>query len=387
MFDLKPGHENGGPFKEIQTATPGIRISEHLSKIARHMDKMALIRSMSTKEGEHARAAAEMRTGYAAEGPIRFPLLGSLVAKELGDDGAALPHFVQIGLPNFVLGSTPGGAGFLGPRYAPLLLGDQMRTGEQLRPSDAEHLKSLRITDLTPDGNVTPEDSKARIELLQQMQKDFEACHKGLPLASRHTAYDRALRLLQTSDAEVFDLQTEPEKSRDAYGTTRFGQGCLLARRLVEKGVPFVEVSGTDARWDSHSANFQLQKEMSELIDTPWAALLEDLKQRGLLDSTLVIWMGEFGRTPKINGSAGRDHFPLAWTTVLCGGGIKTGQVIGRTGKDGMSVEDRPVSLPDFLATVCQALGIDHTRQNVSNIGRSIRIVDKSAKPISELLG
>jgi uncharacterized protein (DUF1501 family) len=239
---------------------------------------------------------------------------------------------------------------------------------------------------MTPPEDVTDEESAARLSLLHEMQKDFETTHKGRVLDSRHSAYERAVKLMQTTAATVFDLEKEPQKARDAYGQDPFGQSCLLARRLVEHGVPFVEVNGSSPGWDSHGDNFTQQQRMSELIDTPWAALMSDLKERGLLDSTLIIWMGEFGRTPKINQQNGRDHFPLAWTTVLAGGGIKGGQAVGKTSEDGMSVEERPVSQSDFLATVCKILGIDHSKQYVSNIGRPIRIVDAKARAVTEVV-
>ena len=179
---------------------------------------------------------------------------------------------------------------------------------------------------------------------------------------------------------------------RDAYGRNLFGQGCLLARRLVERGVPFVEVTlagvnGSNAfGWDTHNQNFEAVKRLSGVLDPAWGTLMEDLKQRGLLDSTLIVWMGEFGRTPKINNQQGRDHFPGAWSTVLAGGGIKGGQAYGKTSADGNKVETRPTSVGDFLATICQALGIDPLKQNNSNVGRPIRIAEPTAKPIKEIV-
>jgi uncharacterized protein (DUF1501 family) len=191
--------------------------------------------------------------------------------------------------------------------------------------------------------------------------------------------------------ARAFSLEEEKPALRDAYGRNLFGQGCLLARRLVERGVPFVEVTlggvnGGAFGWDTHNNNFERVKQLSEVLDAAWAALMRDLKDRGLLDSTLIIWMGEFGRTPTINQGTGRDHFPTAWSTVLAGGGIKGGGPVGRTSKDGSAVEERPVSAQDFLATVCEALGVDPLKQNQSNVGRPIRIVDKCAKPIKEII-
>jgi uncharacterized protein (DUF1501 family) len=189
---------------------------------------------------------------------------------------------------------------------------------------------------------------------------------------------------MKESAAKAFDLTEEKAKTRDAYGRNRFGLGCLLARRLVERGVPFVEV--TLGGWDTHDNNFAQVKNLCDTLDPAWAALLADLKDRGLLEITTVVWMGEFGRTPGINPRNGRDHYPNAWSVVLGGGGIKGGQAIGKTSNDGMKVEERPVSVPDLLATICHAIGIDPAKQNMSNVNRPIRIVDQSAKPITEAL-
>jgi uncharacterized protein (DUF1501 family) len=199
--------------------------------------------------------------------------------------------------------------------------------------------------------------------------------------------------LMRSSAAKAFELEEEPASVRDAYGRTAFGQGCLLARRLVEQGVPFVEVSlsaadgAMAAGWDTHQQNFDAVKKLSEVLDPAWAALMNDLRGRGLLDSTLIVWMGEFGRTPKINPRGGRDHFPGAWSTVLAGGGIEGGQAHGRTSADGMAVEEGAVSVPDLMATICTALGIDPRKQNESGLGRPIRIADPQGKPIDEVLG
>jgi uncharacterized protein (DUF1501 family) len=378
-FDLKPGHANGGPFKETATNVPGIKISEHLPKIAKFGDRMAIVRGMSTKEGDHGRAAQFLHTGYLPSGPVQYPTLGSLVAKELADEESALPSFVSI--DSFRAFGT-GGSGFLGPQYAPLVLAPT-----NFQATDADYAGALRVPDLAPSANVTRAQSDARIGLLREMQKEFGDSHGGAASHSRATAYDRAVRLMQTDAAKAFDLDQEKAELRDRYGRNLFGQGCLLARRLVEQGVPFVEVAlsradGVPIGWDTHGENFDGVKRLSDVLDPAWATLMTDLKERGLLDTTLIVWMGEFGRTPKINGGNGRDHFPNAWTTVLAGGGIKGGQVVGKTSRDGMAVEERPVSVPDFLATVCQALGIDPEKQNQSNVGRPIRIVDKAAKPL-----
>jgi hypothetical protein len=386
-WDLKPGHPNGGPYKETPSAVPGIRISEHLPKIATHMDRMVLMRSMQTKEGDHGRATFLMRTGYFPQGPVDFPSIGALVAKELGNDASDLPSFVSIA-PYRVINPAAFGSGFLGPQYAPLIVGD---LGTQLGPQGGDYEKSLKVQDLELSPEVTRQESDARVNLLQNLERDFLAQHPGAAPLSHQTAYTRAVRLMRSSASRAFNLDEEPAVLRDAYGRNQFGQGCLLARRLIERGVPFVEVTlggvnGQQFAWDTHQRNFEVVKTLSQALDPAWGTLVEDLKVRGLLDTTLIVWMGEFGRTPKINPQGGRDHFPDAWSTVLAGGGIKGGQVVGRTSADGTTIEERPVAVPDFLATVCHALGIDPLKYNDSNIGRPIHIVDKSAKPIREIL-
>jgi hypothetical protein len=376
-FDLKPGHANGGEFKEIATNASGMNISEHLPKIAKFGDRMAIVRSMSTKEGDHGRATFLMRTGYLPVGSIQFPTLGSLVSKELGNDDSDLPNFVSIA-PERFLSPSAFGAGFLGPQYAPLVVGNN---GLPV-PNAPE--AALTVQDLNLPSGITADESESRVGLLHALENDFISSRPGLSTQSHRAAYDRALRLMRSQAARAFNLEEEPVKLRDAYGRNQFGQGCLLARRLVERGVPFVEV--TLGGWDTHQDNFNQVKRLSQTLDPAWATLMEDLKSRGLLDTTLIVWMGEFGRTPQIQKGrgqgGGRDHFPNAWSTVLAGGGIKGGQVVGKTSPDGMRVEERPVPVTDFLATVCAALGIDHTKQNQSNVGRPIRIVDKAATPI-----
>lgn len=385
-FDLKPGHANGGPYREIDTNAPGLRISEHLPKLARFGDRMAVVRSMTTKEGEHQRATFLLRTGQMPQGPIQYPPIGPLVAKELADAANPLPSSVSIA-PYRFFAPAAYGPGFLGPRFAPLVVGESAIFVQQ--PGNA-YEQALKVQDLDRPLDVEAAHAESRMDLLRTMQGDFLARHGGSSALSHYTAYERAVRLMKTAGGKAFDLDEEPAPLRDAYGRNIFGQGCLLARRLVERGVPFVEVtlSGVNNQafgWDTHAQNFDAVMRLSQILDPAWATLMEDLKARGLLDSTLIVWMGEFGRTPKINANRGRDHYPNAWSTVLAGGGIKGGQAIGKTSADGTTVEQRPVSVQDFLATICVALGIDPMKQNQSNVGRPIRIVDKSARPIQEV--
>jgi uncharacterized protein (DUF1501 family) len=367
-FDLKPAHTNGGPFKEIATTASGVRISEHLPKLAGQMKHLAVLRSMRTREGDHERATAHLRTGYLPLGSIRFPALGALVSNELADMDADLPGFVSV-MPQGAFAQSAVAVGFLGPRHAPLVVAG---SGETLKVED------LKLP------SVSTERSQRRLELLREMEANFLASRSGPGTASHVTAYDRAARLGREAAAQAFDLSQEKDSVRDQYGRSLFGQGCLMARRLVERGVPFVEV--TLGGWDTHDNNFEQVKSLCGVLDPAWATLIGDLKNRGLLDNTLIVWMGEFGRTPGINPRNGRDHYPGAWSVVLGGGGIQGGQIVGRTSKGGSTVEDRPVSAPDLMATICLALGLDPKKQNLSNVNRPIRLADPSAEPIKEIL-
>jgi uncharacterized protein (DUF1501 family) len=380
-FDLKPGHANGGPFKATETSVPGIRISEHFPKVGQLAEHLAIVRSMNSKEGDHGRATYLLRTGYVPQGPIQYPSIGALVSKELGDDHAELPNFVSVA-PFRVLNQGAFGSGFLGPRHAPLIVGENAIAVPQQQGAVVD--RALRVQDLAPPAEVSRGQADARIELLKQVQRDFAAAHPDAPAASHQSAYESAVRLMRTAAAKAFDLEEEKAAVRDGYGRNLFGQGCLLARRLVERGVPFIEV--TLNGWDTHANNAQQVRNLSQTVDPAWAALLRDLKERGLLETTLIVWMGEFGRTPKFGRADGRDHWPNTFSAVLAGGGIKGGQVIGATSDDGASIKDRPVSVPQLLATVCAALGIDHEKQNLSNVGRPIRIVAPGTEPVQEAL-
>jgi uncharacterized protein (DUF1501 family) len=388
-WDLKPGHANGGPYKELQTNVPGIKISEHMPKLAKQMDKMVLVRSMSTKEADHARGSYLMRTGRAPGGPVQYPTLGSFLSKELGNPDAELPNFVSIA-PFRFLSPAAYGPGFLGPQYAPLVVGENQGFGPQQNNAIDQ---ALKVEDLDLPSGVTTSRSAARVQLLDDMEQDFLTQRASLASLTHRTAYQRAVTLMRSTAARAFNLNEETQAVRDGYGRNLFGQGCLLARRLVERGVPFVEVTLSSAPgvnngigWDTHAQNFENVKALSQVLDQSWSMLMDDLRQRGLLDSTLIVWMGEFGRTPKINQQKGRDHWANSWTTVLAGGGLRGGQVVGQTSPDGMEVKDRPVSVPDLLATVCLALGIDYMKQNASNVGRPIRLAEPTAQPIKEVL-
>jgi hypothetical protein len=391
-FDLKPGTPNGGSFKAIDTNVPGIKISEHLPQVAKHADKMAIIRSMSTKEADHGRATYQMRTGHLPGGPVQFPTLGSLFSKELEQPGAELPNFVSIA-PYRFFSPAAYGPGFLGPQHAPLIVGEGSQSLFQIPGQQRQdnYEDSLKVQDIDLPTGVSDSRSLARVKLLGEMQDEFLEDRSALPSRSHKSAYERAVTLMRSAATKAFNLDDEPKALRDKYGRNLFGQGCLLARRLIERNVPFVEVSLATVGnlmlgWDTHLDNFSAVKRLSETLDPAWATLMEDLKDKGLLETTTIIWMGEFGRTPKINGNRGRDHWANSWSAILAGGGIVGGQVVGKTSDDGMEVKERPVSVEDFLATAAQALGINISRQNNSNVNRPIRIVEPTAKPIREVL-
>lgn len=360
-FDLKPGTKDAGEFKPISTAVPGIQISEHLPKIASLMKDTAIIRGMSTGEGAHSRAKYYMHTGYKeGVGGLVYPAMGSIVSKELGDPNAPMPDYVSVGRRAY-------GSGHLGAHYQPLNV---------LSPSrGVENLKAL----------VEGQQFDGRVGLLEDMERGFHKDYPATSVKAHKTTYERAVTLMQSKESKAFDLTSEVE-AKVRYGGSAFGEGCLLARRLVETGVKFVEVGL--GGWDSHQDNWTRVKKLSEQVDPAVHALATDLKQRGLLDSTLIIWMGDFGRTPKINSRGtkpGRDHYPRAWSSFMMGGGIKGGQVIGKTDAEGATVTERPVNAVDFMATVCKTLGIDYTKEYHTSRGRPVGLADKGATPIKEL--
>ncbi len=372
-FDLKTEHPNGGPSKSIETAVSGIRISEHLPGVAKQMKDMAIIRSLTTTEGDHDRATRAMLTGHkpGQEG-VNYPSLGSLFAKELGDESGELPPYVSVAPMRF---GEAGGPGFLGPNYAPLVVSGAS--------NDPEARANLSIENLKPPAGVTKDSLEKRFEISKFLQDDFNKSAKSASVKSHKANFERARRMIESNAKGAFKLDEETAALRDKYGRNPFGQGCLLARRLVERGVAFVEV--TLGGWDTHTDNFAAVKRLCETLDPAWSSLTDDLRERGLLDSTLVVWMGEFGRTPKINMTNGRDHFPVAWSTVLGGGGIKGGQVIGSTGNAGTEVTNRPVRLADLYATMCAGIGVSPEHENISPEGRPIPIVDRGGKVVEEL--
>ena len=381
-FDLKPGHENGGPFQEIQTPSADLRISEHLPGLARMGDRLAVVRGLSTKEGDHSRGTQLMRTGHPPTPVTKHPAIGAALAKELTDAAAAIPGYVSIA-PSQGFGGSGFGPGYLGPRYAPLYVTDGgSEYGPSAASSGANGFALLKVESIQPADGITAIQTAKRLELWKQLQTRFVKDHPGASPLAHQTVYKSAVDLMQSDAATAFDLDQEDVETRTRYGKGAFGQGCLMARRLIEQGVSFVEVSL--GGWDTHSNNFEQIQELSGQLDAGWTSLMRDLDERGLLDLTTILWMGEFGRTPQINSQAGRDHFPQAWSCVFAGGGIEGGQAYGRTSNDGRSVEDGKVGVTDVLATLCSAVGVDPRTMNQEPSGRPLPIVDGQA--IQELL-
>lgn len=361
-FDPKPGEPNGGPTKAIETAAAGVRIAEGWERLAAQMKDVSIIRSMTNgKEGNHDRAVYQLHTGYLQSGTVRHPTLGSTAAAELGSDDFDLPHFVNIGHRAGVVG-----AGYLGMSYAPFSIVD---------PSKLPN--NIQLAPGTDAGRFS-----RRHQLLRDLETDFAAAGGAAAVKDHQLLYAKAQRLVLSPRLQAFDLTKESDAVRDRYGRTEFGQGCLMARRLIEQGVTCVEVESPG--WDTHDDNFNRVRTLAGQVDPAFAALVADLKERGLLDSTLVIWLGEFGRTPRINAKVGRDHHPLSFNVALAGGGIQGGRVIGATDAGGNEVKDRPVTVPDLFCTFCQALGIDARKERISPLGRPLKVVE-GGEAVAEL--
>jgi hypothetical protein len=323
------------------------------------MREFAVIRSMTSREGNHGRATYLLHTGYGPSGGIVHPGFGSIAASELGDPDFDLPHFVSIS-------GASQGPSFLGIRYAPFIISDPTRPPDNL------------------PNPVSRERFDRRLGLLKELEQPQEKTGAAKLVKDHQTLYQQTGQLVLSPRVKAFDLEREPEKIRDVYGRSAFGQGCLMARRLVEAGVTFVEVQSSG--WDTHGNELPTLKKLIPTVDQATAALVADLKTRGLLERTLVIWMGEFGRMPRINLTAGRDHYPQAFNVALAGSGVKGGQVIGATDALGVEVKDRPVLVPDLFCTFCRALAINPRRENDSNVGRPLKIVE-GGTAVKEVFG
>lgn len=359
-WDPKPGAATGGPFKAIPTRVKEVSICEHLPGIADQANHLAIVRSMTSREGNHQRAQYLMHTGYAPNPTVTHPSLGGWISEELGDLNSDLPNFVSISGPSI-------GAGFLGVQYGPLVI----QTPGQM-PQNIAYAS-----------NVGRGRFETRQSALHLLESEFAAETGDVKVKGREAVYAKAVRMMHSPRLKAFDLSEEPEAVKAAYGDTNFGRGCLMARRLVESGVKFVEVV-LDG-WDTHLDNFNRTTKLMGALDPAMSSLVKELDDRKLLDSTLIIWMGEFGRTPKINPNEGRDHFPQAWSAVLAGGGVRGGQAYGQTDAEGTKVVDRPLAVPDFFATIATLLGMDPAKSFMTPVGRPIAITEKG-KPIQDLI-
>lgn len=390
-WDLKPGHANGGPFKELKTAIPGMKFSEHLPELGKLANHLSIVRGMQTKEGDHSRGTFLVRTGQRPGAPFRYPALPASIAKELAPQDPGIPGYVSI-LPNSFINPPAFSAGFLGASREALTVAgtasyDPAQIGQE-NTSDPDTPVELRVDNLLPPDGVDMQRVRQRKQFWNLLQESYGAAKRGGPASTHDTVYRRAMQLAESELVEAFDLKQEHDEVRRRYGVDSFGQGCLMARRLLERGVPVVEVSLSDGpgglAWDTHADNFTSVKRLSERLDRSWSQLMLDLKSSGLLEETTIVWMGEFGRTPKINEMGGRDHFPNAWSCVLGGAGVVGGSIVGKTSDDGMEVTDSPVTAPDFLATLCHAVGVDPETENMSEDLRPIKIVE--GEPIHEIL-
>jgi len=361
-WDPKPGTDTGGPFKAIPTSVPGVHISELLPYTARQMHRLALVRGINTANDDHGQGEIFMQTGRRPDPAMKYPRLGAAASKLLGPEDAALPGYIHV---------TPSGSGFnsgdsafLGPKYASLILGDGKPPANLLRPDDLSEATDAQ-----------------RRAMQERLNKRFSERRRTAETESYTHSYEQAAQLMRQK--KLFDIGTEPPRYLDRYGRHDFGRHCLLARRLLEAGVTFVQVSHSN--WDTHHENFDFHIEQVGDFDRTFASLIEDLEDRGLLSSTLIVVMAEFGRTPKINNNYGRDHWSRAWSVALGGCGIKGGAVVGKTNANGTAVTDREVHGGHLFHTYFKALGLNPTK-NYYVDQRPIPMADPKASAIEEIL-
>lgn len=358
LWDLKPGASTGGPFKPISTSGD-VQICEHLPMMAKQMHNVSIVRSMSTREADHDRGRYYMHTGFVPNPNIEHPSYGSVLSHEIMADRSDLeiPPFISIG-------GASEGPGFLGMSWAPF----SVTSDGRIRNLDMD-LKDNRLIQ--------------RMATLDMIEKGFIAQNRGGVSEDHRKVLKKTFDLMTSQQMEAFRVEKEPEEVRERYGNDAFGRGCLMARRLVETGVPFIEVDL--GGWDNHQGIHNiLQNQRLPVLDRAMSALIEDLEQRELLKDTAIIWMGEFGRTPQINGNAGRDHFARAWSVVVGGAGMKGGIAVGSTNEDGTAVDSEPYSAEDLMATVCKSLGISLETTYQSKNGRPMKIAN-GGKVIREL--
>jgi Protein of unknown function (DUF1501) len=360
-WDVKEGVETAGPVRPIKTSADGVRISEYLPLTAQQMHHISLINSLTSTQGAHEQGNYMMHTSYDMRGTIRHPSMGAWLNVFQGGGNSTLPNFVFIGND-----SRHPGAGFFPAAQNPLYVNN---------PENG--LKNVKL-----QPGLTEERFQSRMKLADELDKDFRNTFPQRNVKAYADMYDDAMAMMKSEDLKAFDLSQEDPALRKSYGTEAFGQGCLLARRLVERGVRFVEVSL--GGWDTHNANFVRVPELCETLDKGLATLIADLNSRGLLDETLIVLTSEFGRTPDINQNVGRDHYPKAFSGLMAGGGIKGGFVYGKTDKEGREVVENKVKIPDFNATIAYALGLPLDQVIYSPSKRPFTIADKG-QPVLDL--
>ena len=359
IWDLKPGAATGGPFKQISTSADGIAICEHMPEMAKQMHHMSIVRSMSTREADHMRGRYYMHTGYVPNPNVEYPSYGSVIAHELAE------QVPELEIPPFVsVGSGSVGPGFLGMTWAPFVVDSN------------GNVRNL-------DMGIDPTRLAQRMEMLATIEKKFIAEKRGGSSDDHAKVLDKTVKLMTSKQMEAFKVSKEPKEVQDKYGATGFGRGCLMARRLVEIGVPFVEVDL--GGWDNHGGIFPtLSNQKLPELDKAMSALVSDLSERGLLDDTAIIWMGEFSRTPNINGGGGRDHWARSWSVVVGGAGFKRGVVVGETSSDGKEVVSEAYTSQDVMASVLKSLGISLETAFTAKNGRPMKIAN-AGKVIKEL--
>ncbi|MBK1833969.1 DUF1501 domain-containing protein [Roseibacillus ishigakijimensis] len=351
-FDLKPGKDVQGPVEGISTKGE-FALSQYLPKMAGVADKMCVINSMTSQQGAHEQGQYMLHSSYSQRGTITHPSIGSWVVRLKGRKNATLPGFVSVGGSPRIASS-----GFMGAEYAGVPLG---RANEGLKDSKRAH-------------TVSEEDFDKRLAIADALNKKFHEKYNVPQVKAYESLYDEAVKLMKSADLEAFDINRESGQLREEYGSNNFGQGCLLARRLVETGVRFVEV--TLGGWDTHYDNFTAVEARANVLDQGFTALIKDLSNKGLLDSTLVVIATEFGRSPNIvtEHNNGRDHHPACFSTVVAGGGVKGGTTYGKSDKNGNRPDENPVTLQDLNATIGYALGLDHSQVIYSPSGRPFRM-------------
>lgn len=358
-FDPHPGAAIGGPTKAIATSVPGLEIAEGLPQVAEQMHSVALIRSMVGKEGDHERARYLMKTGYRPNPAVAHPSIGAILAAELPVAGTEIPRYVSIlSNDNFSRG------GYLGEAHDPFRIWDPKQPPRNMQRT------------------VSHERFQKRMEGLDVIERSLAARNRNILERTMHRdQIERALAMMDSEQQAAFDLDQETAATRAMYGDTPFGRGCLAARRLVEVGVRCIEVQL--AGWDTHADNFDGHKTQNQQLDPAFASLVKDLRERDMLDSTLVVCVGEFGRTPRINPLDGRDHWPKGFCAALAGGGVVGGKVIGATDPQGEKDPESPKNTEDLFATILTALGIPTQKEIITPIGRPIKLSEGT--PVMEL--